>query len=317
MRHFTFSTIVAIFASLAIALSVWADVRAGTLPNISGLWYANGNANHHCHISQSGSSVSLSNERGATATGSFVNPSSLATNWGPFGGGNVTGQISSDLRTITWSNGTRWTRSPAFSSVSSSSSFSSSTQVAVAAATPTPKPYRYLHWASPGGPSAPIDYVDAWTAIEPDASAAWTCLSFKNTSSVAATQIFFGFSLLNYDREAIDRGHLDRKGTFSPNVEIHGYHNASEWAQRVGPRGYRDNCVSWNPNAQPRAREDYSHARYYSITVKRIDYADGTTWPRAEEGSPSPEQSGSPSPEPSPSPKVTSTPKKRLSQVTF
>ena len=203
------------------------DVRAGTLPNISGRWYANGNSNHHCHISQSGSSVSLTSERGATATGSFVNPSYLATNWGPFGGGNINGQISNDLRTITWSNGTYWTRAPSFSSASASSG-----HVAVAA---TPKPCRYLHRASPPGPRAPIDYVDAWTAIEPDATAAWTCLSFKNTSSVAATRILFGFSLLNQNHETIDTGHLDRKGTFSPNVEIHGYHDVAEWARREGP----------------------------------------------------------------------------------
>lgn len=291
MRRVAFRPIVAICASLAIAFTLWAGVRAGTLPNISGRWYANGNSSHHCHISQSGSSVSLTNERGATATGSFVNPSSLATNWGPFGGGNISGQISSDLRTITWSNGTYWTRAAASSSGFSSSSSSVSSGYVAVKATPTPKPYRYLQWASPPGPSAPIEYIGAWTAVEPDASAAWTCLSFKNTSSVAATRILFGLSLLNYNHEAIDRGHLDRKGTFSPGIEIHGYHSVSEWSERVGPRGYRDNCQPWNPNAEPRALESYSQARYYSISVKRIDYADGTTWPRPEEASPSPQPS--------------------------
>ncbi len=65
--------IVVICLSLATAFGSWTNVRAGTLPDISGTWYANGNPAARCTISQSGDSVSLTNEQGATATGSFVN----------------------------------------------------------------------------------------------------------------------------------------------------------------------------------------------------------------------------------------------------
>lgn len=304
MRPFAIETArkITACASLAIAFAMCTEVRAGTLPNISGTWYANGDGSKHCHITQSGSSVSLTSERGATATGSFADPGSLTTNWGPFGGGHITGRISGNLRTITWSNGTYWTRASAFSSASASSGFSSSSSVSsgYVAAAATPKPYRYLHSASPPGPRAPIDYVGSWTAIEPDATAGWTCLSFKNTGSVAATRILFGFALLNHNHEVIDTGQRDRKGTFSPDVEIHGYHDAAEWARRDGPRGYLDNCVVWDPNSEPPPRESYLQARYYSISVKRIYYADGTTWPQPEEASPNPEASSSPQPSPSP-----------------
>ncbi|HEX3456766.1 MAG TPA: hypothetical protein VHR97_02320 [Candidatus Baltobacteraceae bacterium] len=81
--------------------------RAGTLPDISGAWFPNGNPTILCRISQSGSSVSLTNEHSATATGTFTDPSTLSTAWGDK---KLTGTISGDLRTITWSDGTYWSR---------------------------------------------------------------------------------------------------------------------------------------------------------------------------------------------------------------
>ncbi len=102
--------IVVICLSLATAFASLTNVRAGTLPDISGTWYANGNPAARCTINQSGDSVSLTNEQGATATGSFVNAGTIATNWSYFGGRNITGTISTDLRKITWSNGTYWSR---------------------------------------------------------------------------------------------------------------------------------------------------------------------------------------------------------------
>ncbi len=98
--------------SLAVFFASGALGFAGTLPDITGTWYGNGHATRRCQISQSGSSVSLTNEQGATASGTFTDPSTLSTSWTIFGGGNVTGRISGNLQTITWSNGTYWTRSP-------------------------------------------------------------------------------------------------------------------------------------------------------------------------------------------------------------
>lgn len=77
--------IVAICLSLATAFGIWTNAHAGTLPDISGTWYANGNRAARCSISQSGDSVSLTNDQGATATGRFVNAGTIATNWGYFG----------------------------------------------------------------------------------------------------------------------------------------------------------------------------------------------------------------------------------------
>ena len=97
-------------AALTFAFGVLTQVHAGTLPDISGTWHPNGNRAIRAHISQSGTSVSLNNGQGATATGTFVDPSTLRTNWGTFNGGHITGTISNDLRRIDWSNGTYWSR---------------------------------------------------------------------------------------------------------------------------------------------------------------------------------------------------------------
>lgn len=92
---------------MAIAFATLTAAHAGTLPNISGAWFPNGNPTILCHISQSGTSVSLTNEHGATATGTFTDPSTISTTRG---GKQITGTISNDVQTITWSDGTYWSR---------------------------------------------------------------------------------------------------------------------------------------------------------------------------------------------------------------
>src|ERR1700735_743451 len=86
--------LVTICAGAFLASGAWTDVAsAGTLPNITGTWYANGNPSAPCQISQSGTSVSLSNEQGNAATGQFTDPGTLSTDWGPMNGGRITGTI--------------------------------------------------------------------------------------------------------------------------------------------------------------------------------------------------------------------------------
>jgi len=105
-----------ILASVVLPLLPSAPARAGTLPNISGTWYMGGDHSKRCRITQSGNSITLTNERGQTATGHFTDPSNIATNWpsslhtslGPKT--QVYGRISPNLDTILWNNSTFWTR---------------------------------------------------------------------------------------------------------------------------------------------------------------------------------------------------------------
>ena len=266
MRRLPTLSMVAAGMSLAVFFACRAAVFAGTLPDISGTWYGNGHASRRCQISQSGTAVSLTNEQGATATATFTDPSTLRTSWSIFGGANITGRISGNLQTITWSNGTYWTRTP------ETAPPARPTPVP----TPTPKPYWYLNWTNTEGATAPIDIIQTWTAVMRDGSAAYTCVSFKNTGSVAATRIHFELYLLDHGKHVADTSNLDRKGTFSPNVGIHGYSSLGDWGQ--GNRGYRDNCIGWRPDNGDE-RIDYSRLRYFSVKVKHIEYADGTSWP--------------------------------------
>lgn len=100
----------------AYVFGIATSANAGTLPDISGRWYAQGEHSKPCHIAQSGSNVTLTNEAGSRATGEFTDPSTLSTSWPTIPGMNTisryhyVGHISHDLTTIHWSNGTFWTR---------------------------------------------------------------------------------------------------------------------------------------------------------------------------------------------------------------
>ncbi|HEY3964028.1 MAG TPA: hypothetical protein VGM05_05680, partial [Planctomycetaceae bacterium] len=76
------------------------------IPNIAGAWMINGKATS---IAQTGSSLTFTNEDGSTSTGMVVSSNEVeATQWG-----NLTATLSSDGNTLTWSNGTVWTKGAA------------------------------------------------------------------------------------------------------------------------------------------------------------------------------------------------------------
>ena len=70
---------------------------------------------------------------------------------------------------------------------------------------------------------------------------------------------------------------LDRRGTFSPNVDIAGYNDVSDLGgARMGHRGLADNCASTSTGV---AALPILAARFASYRIIRVDYADGTSWP--------------------------------------
>ncbi|MGC1380472.1 MAG: hypothetical protein WA814_05560 [Candidatus Baltobacteraceae bacterium] len=118
MHYLQKSTIAVALVALYVFGALTA-AYAGTLPDISGTWYAQGSASKRCHISQSGLNVSFTNEIGDHAQGVFTDPSTLSAKWPDWhnsmnAGPRTTyiGHISSDLTAIHWSNGTYWTRHP-------------------------------------------------------------------------------------------------------------------------------------------------------------------------------------------------------------
>jgi hypothetical protein len=249
-------SIARVFAVCVCAASVfglWTQSRAGTLPDISGTWYANGSFTKRCHITQSGRSVSLSNEVGATATGSFTDPSTLSTNWGPFGGGRVTGSISSDLRRITWSNGTFWSR-PAVAPI-----VPAPPTPAPATATPKPTPSPVPLRVSVHVPNNDSNPVYVYAASLTNGWQPFTyaqCVSFRNVTAKVATAVDFSFVVTN-DNGGVeaDFGWAD-KGTFTPPVNID------------------DHCFRGGLWA-PRVVRAMTHE---SIRVTQVIFADGTFW---------------------------------------
>jgi len=242
-------TVAAICASLAIAFGVVTEVRAGTLPDISGRWYANGNPGASCRISQSGTSVSLTNERGVTATGSFVNPSTLSTDWGFMNGGRITGTISSDLRHITWSNGTYWSRASAvpYTAVA--------TPAPTPKPTPSPEPLR-VSVRVRNNDASPIYVYRASLTNGYQAFTYSQCVSFRNVSTRVVAAVDFAFVVTNRNGgDEANYGWVD-KGTFTPPINID------------------DHCFGgrlWAPHVVRRMTEE-------SVRVTQVTFADGTSW---------------------------------------
>jgi hypothetical protein len=78
-------------------------VWTSALPNIAGAWQINGK---QATIAQNGSTLSFTNENGGTSAGLFVTATEVqASDWG-----NLTGTLSNNNQTITWSNKSVWQR---------------------------------------------------------------------------------------------------------------------------------------------------------------------------------------------------------------
>jgi hypothetical protein len=192
----------------------------------------------------------------------------VAEQWG------ATGTLGPDGRKIFWSDGSVWERQIY------------GTAFCATSAPPPPPPYFYLSGRGYVSGGAPIAQISSFDAIRNDGTSGLGCITFKNTSSVKVTRIVFYWSMGKSTDDIEDEGTLDRRGEFSPGVEIHGWHSVAEWQSGQGHRDYRQNCIYWKPDNATQARA-YPHLRRYGISVKSVEFADGTTWPAAST-SPSP-----------------------------
>ena len=242
-----------------------AALQAGTLPDISGTWWAQGDSAKRCSISQSGNSVTFRNESGDTGNGRFLNPSLVQVDWGYSGGRALRGTISPNLERIDWSNGTYWARASG------------------AGPAPTPNPYRQLTFATATASRAPgpIAVVDGWGAVERNAKRAVVCVSFKNEGRVDATRVVFAFPLLDRRDDVVETLRLDRRGTFSPGIDIRGWDSLSSWQGGVGHRGYNDNCATLDLGVAALSLKN-AHAATYR--VERVEFSNGTIWPETPAG---------------------------------
>lgn len=74
---------------------------------LTGTWLAQGQRNHRCSIQQHHGDLTLQNESGQSATGSFTGRNDIVTNWS---GTTIHGHVSRDGGRIDWDNGSYWTR---------------------------------------------------------------------------------------------------------------------------------------------------------------------------------------------------------------
>jgi hypothetical protein len=75
--------------------------------SLNGNWYPNGNRSLQCSIQERRGNLTLQNENGQRATGSFNGKYQVTTNWQ---GTRINGTITRDGNRINWDNGTFWIR---------------------------------------------------------------------------------------------------------------------------------------------------------------------------------------------------------------
>lgn len=143
----------------------------------------------------------------------------------------------------------------------------------------TPNPWRELKLASatldqtmPGD----IQVMSGFGAAQRSGLGAVACVSFKNLAAQTATRVVFAFPMINEAGDTVGTMTLDRKGTFSPNIDIMSFRTFSDFANNSsGPRGYRDNCAQLNFTV---AALPIIQSRFTSFKVEHVEYADGTSY---------------------------------------
>jgi hypothetical protein len=160
--------------------------------------------------------------------------------------------------------------------------FSTASPKPTPTATPTPNPYRTLHFGTPtlgGTPPGNIAVFNGWVAVKRDGRGAHACITFKNEGSLTATRVSLEFLLMNHAGDQVATLHLDRRGRFSPNIEIHGWKDLQSW-QSGSNRGYDENCTGLNQSV---AALPLLSARMATYRILRVEYANGTDWTPASQ----------------------------------
>ena len=144
---------------------------------------------------------------------------------------------------------------------------------------PTPNPYRSLDFAAAtlGASSGPISVLGGFAAVRRDGKGAIVCVSFKNTAAATAGRVVFDFKLEGARGRELATLQLDRRGEFTPGIDIHGWSSLSAWQGGVGHRGYGDNCTTLQQGV---AAAPLLHAASVIFDVTRVEFTNGTTWPQ-------------------------------------
>lgn len=140
-------------------------------------------------------------------------------------------------------------------------------------------PWRQLKLASETlqpPPSGDIQVLRGFAAVRKDGTAGQACVTFKNVGTKPASRIVFEFPLMNAEGREDGILTLDRRGTFSSNVDIVGESSPfSPGGTIMGNRSYQDNCTTLTTAF---AAVPLLSAEFAAYRIIRVEYADGTSW---------------------------------------
>ena len=145
--------------------------------------------------------------------------------------------------------------------------------------TPTPNAWRAIPLAAAslnGNMQGPIQVLGGFAAVKKDGTGVIACISFKNIDTKVADRVVFSFPLLgnNGPNEGLV---LDRRGEFTPNIDIRAYESMAGWQTvGIGPRSLGDGCIRRD---FPTAVLPLLQAQATGYTLMRVEYVDGSSWP--------------------------------------
>lgn len=116
--------------------------------------------------------------------------------------------------------------------------------------------------------------LGGWASVKRDGRGAHACVSFKNSDTRPATRVLFQFPISDEAGVELGQLELDRRGTFSPGIDINGWGSMASW-QGSANRRNDENCTSVNAGV---AALPLLAARFASYRIMRVEYADGTSW---------------------------------------
>jgi hypothetical protein len=157
----------------------------------------------------------------------------------------------------------------------------------IPASTPTPNPYRLLDFTTPTlgnrASASGIAVTGGFAAVKRDGKAVVVCVSFKNETQKVASRVDFAFEVYGARGHELETLRLERRGEFSPGLDIHGWQSLGDWQSGIGHRGYGDNCTVVSQNI---AANSLLRAQSVTYAIAGVQYADGSAWSNPRSGEP-------------------------------
>ena len=119
---------------------------------------------------------------------------------------------------------------------------------------------------------APVKIARGFAARRLDGTEGLACISFVNNANQPATEVDVDVEILDQRLQLRDVEKLARSGSFAPGDEINGPTHPRDVTTE------RKNCVIDGEGSLVNLRDPFKYARAVAVSVRRVVFADGSSW---------------------------------------